>query len=65
MSASAEWKPTPCTAANGAWRVAVLLADDRVCVTDPSKYASEASATLAAIAAHNAKPFINYVAVRA
>lgn len=52
------------TSLNGAWRVAVRLDDDRVCITDPSKYANEATATLAAIAAHNAKPFMNYVAVR-
>lgn len=52
------------TAPNGEWRVAVRLADDRVSITDPYKYANEATATLAAIAAHRAKPFMNYVAVR-
>lgn len=53
------------TADDGNWRVAVLLADDRISITDPSKYANEATATLAAIAAHRAKPFMNFVAVRA
>mgnify|MGYP000930807707 CR=1 FL=1 len=58
-------KHTHYTTQNGEWRVAVLLDDDRICITDPAKYASEATATLAAIAAHHAKPFMNYVAVKA
>lgn len=59
-----KWSPTPATAKDGAWRVAVLLDDNSTCVTDPAKYASQAAATLAAIAAHRAKPFMNFVAVR-
>lgn len=62
---AAEWTTTFHTAPNGEWRVAVLLKDDRVCITDKTKYANEATATLAAIAAHRAKPFMNFVAVRA
>lgn len=57
--------PTFHAAPNGDWRVAVLLGDDRVCITDKTKYANEATVTLAAIAAHRAKPFMKFVAVRA
>ena len=60
-----DWNPTFHTAPNGDWRVAVLLNNGRVCITDKTKYANEATATLAAIAAHRAKPFMNFVAVRA
>lgn len=53
------------TAANGNWRVGVLASDGQVYITDPDRYASEATATLAAIRAHAAKPFMNYTVVRA
>ncbi len=52
------------TSQNGKYRVAALMADGRKVITDPAKYSSEATATLAAIKHHNDKPFINYVVVR-
>lgn len=65
MNAATEWTPTFHTAPNGAWRVAVRLSDDRICITDKTKYANEATATLAALANKRAKPFMNFVAVLA
>lgn len=53
------------TIKNGQFRVAALLANGSSAVTDPNRYASEASATLAAKKAHFEKPFINYVVVQA
>lgn len=53
------------TEARGPWQVCVLLDDGRVASLPDSRFPSEAVATLAAIAYHNAKPFMNYVARRA
>lgn len=60
-----ERSSTIYTAADGIWRVAIRLNNGQHCITDPTKYASEASATLAAIRSHHAKPSLNYMAVRA
>jgi uncharacterized protein YegP (UPF0339 family) len=51
------------TAPDGKWRVAVLLKNNQTAITDPSKYASQASATLAALAAKHAKPFMDFIVV--
>jgi uncharacterized protein YegP (UPF0339 family) len=53
------------TAKDGEWRVGVRTQTGAVAITDPNKYASEASAFLAAKQAHEAKPFMSYSVVRA
>jgi hypothetical protein len=52
------------TDAQGQFRVAVLLRDGTTAVTDPNRYVSEATATLAAKKAHSERPHMNYVVVR-
>lgn len=47
------------------WRVAVVLSSGAYAVTDPDRYADRAAAERAALRAHAAKPFLNFVAVEA
>lgn len=54
------------TAANGAWMVGTRMENDQIAVVRGDvRYASEASATLAAIAAKRARPHMNFAVVRA
>jgi hypothetical protein len=52
------------TVSTGGFQVAVLGSDGAVYVTDKTRYASEATATLAAKAFHQQKPFMNFIVVR-
>lgn len=53
------------TSQDGQWAVGALMSDGKVAVYASTKYASEASATLAVKRFHHEKPSINYVVVRA
>jgi hypothetical protein len=52
------------TVLTGGYQVAVLGSDGRAYVTDRTRYANEATATIAAKMFHNQKPFMNFIVVR-
>lgn len=52
-------------AKDGAWMVGVAMADGSIAITNSTRYASEATATLEAKRRHYEKPFMNFAVVRA
>ena len=52
------------TATNGQWKVVTVLANGMEASYDALRFASEATANLYALMCHEAKPQINYKAVR-
>ena len=61
-----EYEPTIYTAKDGAWIVGTRLANGQIAtVKGDTRYASEATATLAAIAQKRARPHMNFAVVAA
>lgn len=61
-----EYEPTIYTARDGNWMVGVRMNNDQIAtVRDGTRYANEASATMAAIKQHRERPHMNFAVVRA